>query len=280
MKSLPLPLLMDRGELISLSAPDSPISGTPLISVVMTCYNSMRWLDAAIQSLLTQTWDNFELILVDDGSTDGTRSHITTLARDEPRIRAAWMQHNKGTYAAKNAGIRLARGEVITFADSDDVSSPERLEAQLEMLRAPGLVATTCNYERRTIDDKIVLNRGLAARQALISMMIKRHVINEIGWFDGSVRVAADDEFFERLRAVYGRSAHANVQRSLYIALYREGSLSNDNSKDARIDMRGEELPPARALYKRESASWHAAERSAGLYPYMPYIQNSHPFWE
>jgi len=269
----------ERGIGEPLLALAQALPSMPLISVVITSYNSLQWLDAAIDSILDQTWSNLEILIVDDCSTDGSREHIVHRAGRDARIRPVWMNANSGTYVAKNAGIRLALGDVITFMDSDDLSLPQRLEAQLEALRPPGIVATTSNYERRTPEGITVLNRGLPARQALISLMIKRAVVNDIGWFD-SVRVAADDEYFERLRHVYGRQAHRNVNMSYYIALLREGSLSNAQGSEYLIDLKESgALPPARADYKQRSNAWHKRLATQQQRPYMPLkLSDQRPF--
>lgn len=263
-----------------LLAKEQQITPRPLISVVMTCYNCLPWIDSAIDSILKQTWSNLELLIVDDCSTDGSREHLAKHVSRDSRIRLLWMMRNSGTYAAKNIGIRAARGEIITFMDSDDTSLPDRLAMQLQPLRATDIVATTCNYERRTAQGELVLNRGLPARQALISLMFKRSVVDDIGWFDW-VRYAADDEFFERLRVVYGRPAHINISQTLYLALLRDGSLSNDRSKNDRIDLAADSLPPIRTLYKKSSAAWHESLIASDLRPYMPYDKEErHPFWD
>lgn len=255
-----------------LQALTTPLPTTPLVSVVMTVYNARPWLDAAIQSILGQSWASLELLVVDDCSNDGSREHIRSLARHDSRVRPVWMLGNSGTYLAKNAALRLVRGDVVTFMDSDDTCTPDRLERQLAALREEGIVATTCNYERRTPDGHLVLNRGLPARQALISLMVRRSVLDDVGGFD-AVRHGADDEYFERIRAVYGRPAHRNVDASLYQALVREGSLSNTTGSEYLIDLaQGAELPPSRQHYRNTFLTWHAHCLLNGLHPYLPMI--------
>lgn len=259
-----------------LQALAAPLPATPLVSVVMTAYNALPWLDAAVKSILVQNWSSLELLIVDDGSTDSSRNRIRALAREDARIRPVWMLANGGTYLAKNAALRLVRGDVVTFMDSDDTCTRDRLERQLAALRQDGIVATTCNYERRTPDGQLVLNRGLPARQALISLMVRRGVIDDVGGFD-AVRHGADDEWFERIRAVYGRPAHRNVDAALYQALVREGSLSNTAGSDYLIDLaQSGELPPARAQYRQRFLTWHERLLASGRHPHFP-LQTTEP---
>jgi len=263
----------ERPAHLPLNAPSVSLPIRPLISVIMTAHNAILWIDAAIDSILKQSWESVELIVVDDASIDGTRQRIIEIASQDHRLRPVWMAANGGTYIAKNAGLRLARGEVVTFMDSDDISDSSRLEKQLALLRQEGIVATTCNYERRTPEGSIVLNRGLYARQALISLMIRREVIDEVGGFD-AVRHGADDEYFERIRSVYGRQAHRNVPESLYLALAREGSLSNTQGDTYQINLDEKEgLPPVRQNYKDSFTAWHASFFNKKTTPYVPTTQ-------
>jgi hypothetical protein len=104
--------------------------GTPLVSVVIPAFNQERWIDAAIESVLAQRHPAFEVVVVDDGSTDGTRAR---LERFGPQVRVLG-QGNRGASAARNAGVRAARGELIAFCDADDVQHPERLAVTTAVL--------------------------------------------------------------------------------------------------------------------------------------------------
>jgi len=244
----------------------------------MTIHDSERWLEAAIRSITGQTWTNLQIVLVDDASTDSSVEIIRAAQAIDDRIELIQISANAGTYAAKNAGLAQARGEAITFIDSDDTCNPQRIEKQLAALRAPGIVASTCNYVRHTEQGELVLNQGLRERLALISMMIKREVVDEIGWFD-NVRTSADYEYFQRLRAVYGRQAHANVDEPLYLALYREQSLTTDASRGT--DLRSNEaalLSEPRKQYVDAFSAWHSDVLGRGRRPYMPRHSVNRPF--
>lgn len=258
-----------------LMAKPAAIIASPLVSVVMTCHNTERHVDDAVGSILGQSWKNLELIVVDDASRDGSLGRLQAITALDSRMRIIPLSSNVGTYRAKNIGISAARGSILTFMDSDDTSHPDRIGQQLDMLRRPGIIATTCNYVRHTSCGDVVMNRGLRERRALISLMIKREVIDDIGWFD-SVRTSADDEFFERIRTVYGRDAVAHVDHALYFALSREDSLST--SPDLTVDLAGSgdggpsPLSAVRQAYVQSYRDWHARLGSAGMRPYMPDI--------
>ena len=103
----------------------------PTVSVVMTTYNCVKYLEHAVRSLQSQTLTNWELIVVDDRSTDGTDAQLRALAEEDDRIVYLHNRHNVGCYAAKNTAIAYARGTWLTFHDADDHSMSERLEKQL-----------------------------------------------------------------------------------------------------------------------------------------------------
>ncbi len=102
-------------------------NGLPLVSVVIPAYNNAAYIDSAIESVLNQTYTNYEIIVVDDGSTDNTRQLL------EPYLnRAKYIyQENQGAAKARNRGIEVARGEFIAFLDADDFFLPEKLAAQV-----------------------------------------------------------------------------------------------------------------------------------------------------
>lgn len=102
-------------------------SPNPLVSVIIPAYNAARYLGEALDSVRAQSYDNFEIIVVDDGSTDETGA----VAQSRSEVRYRWQQ-NAGTGAARNEGVEMARGELLAFLDSDDVWSPDKLAKQVE----------------------------------------------------------------------------------------------------------------------------------------------------
>lgn len=113
------------------------MSARPLVSVIIPTYNRAGFVTDAVESALAQTAQNLEVIVVDDGSTDGTRE---ALARYDGRIRAVYQEHANGN-TARNRGVTLARGRYVAFLDSDDLWLPEKLEAQLAYLAAHPRIA-------------------------------------------------------------------------------------------------------------------------------------------
>lgn len=104
----------------------------PRITVLMPVYNGERFLGEAVRSILGQTWDDFELLLIDDGSSDNSPAIMASFT--DPRIRIIRHTTNKGLVASLNAGLESARGEFVARMDADDVSLPQRLARQMTFM--------------------------------------------------------------------------------------------------------------------------------------------------
>ncbi|MFK8046615.1 MAG: glycosyltransferase family 2 protein [Crocinitomicaceae bacterium] len=115
---------------------------TPTISVILPAYNAERFIDDAIQSILNQTFSDFELIIINDGSTDQTLAKITKFS--DPRITVLQHQSNLGIVASLNKGLSVCQGEFIARMDADDISLPRRFDIQLDYFRMNNAVDIVC----------------------------------------------------------------------------------------------------------------------------------------
>lgn len=114
----------------------STAAGVDLVSIVTPMYNAQRYILAAINSVLAQTYRNWELLVVDDGSTDRSSSIVEKVARKDARIKLIKQARNAGVALARNAAIRLARGRYIAFLDSDDIWHRQKLEKHIAFMKA------------------------------------------------------------------------------------------------------------------------------------------------
>ena len=105
---------------------------TDRFSMIVTVYNTEAYLPRCVRSVLDQTYPGFELLLIDDGSQDGSREVCQSLCREDSRVRLLSRPH-QGVSAARNAGLEAARGTYVFFLDSDDAMHPRLLEALLEL---------------------------------------------------------------------------------------------------------------------------------------------------
>jgi GT2 family glycosyltransferase len=183
----------------------------------MSVHNEERYVSKAIRSILEQTFDDFEFIIIDDDSTDGTTEILSNYQQKDARIRVLRHQSKKGLAQSLNEGIRIAQGRYIARMDADDISLPTRLEKQvafLDMHPEVGLVGTLC-YE---VDENDVIVRRWSlpsstsdVRKALLdlnplvhtSVMIRKEVFAEIGYYDETLQYSQDYELWLRIARKY-----------------------------------------------------------------------------
>lgn len=106
-----------------------------MISIIMPAYNSARYISASIASVQAQTWKNWELIIIDDCSTDKTSEIVTSFVVSDPRVRQIKNNENSGVAQSRNIGIANASGDWIAFLDSDDCWTPDKLSQQMNFAR-------------------------------------------------------------------------------------------------------------------------------------------------
>jgi len=190
----------------------------PRVSTIIPTYNRAALVCAAIDSVRRQTYRNVEIVVVDDGSTDDTQARLRAYGSSIQLI----TQDNAGPAVARNRGIEGARGEIITFLDSDDTWRPTKLERQVRLLEQAGDAVTTCicntemvfpdGHKTTTFQysniapscaEGIWLNVAevLASRFLLFTQAaaVRRKVIEKVGGFDESLRFLEDYEFPLRL---------------------------------------------------------------------------------
>lgn len=180
---------------------------TPLISVIMPVYNRETLVARAVESVFAQTYRHWELLVVDDGSTDRTLSVLESFGSRITRL----SQPHAGDYRARNLALQHARGDFVAFIDSDDVWYPRRLEAQMPLFEKStvGLVfgdAVLVDYHsepprrrRRTFFDNAPPARGRAPRQFAVcnfvplgSVLARRRCFDELGGFSITAPLVAD----------------------------------------------------------------------------------------
>jgi len=119
-----------------------------LVSIIMPAHNSQGSLGESVQSVLFQSYSDWELLLVDDASTDGTLALAQRLASEDSRVRVLALEQNVGVAEARNRGISAARGQYLTFLDSDDLWLPDKLQIQIDFMRSTGAGFSFAQYRR------------------------------------------------------------------------------------------------------------------------------------
>lgn len=122
------------------------MSELPLVSVIMPAYNSVGFIDQAIRSIQDQIYKNWELIIVDDASTDGTVPLVKNVMSQDKKIQLLQNRENLGAGVARNQGIRAAKGRYISFLDADDLWVPQKLQIQVRFMRENDLGMSYSSY--------------------------------------------------------------------------------------------------------------------------------------
>lgn len=150
----------------------------PAVSVVMPVYNTAAFLEQAVNSVRAQTCPDWELILIDDGSTDESAAIAAEFSRVDPRIRLIRNEKNIGVAETRNRGIREARGDWIALLDSDDCWAPEKLEKQLALTEETGADILYCSYAMIRDDGEIFGRPFLVPDSTSLEEMLVSSVIS------------------------------------------------------------------------------------------------------
>ncbi len=223
------------------------MSHQPKVSVILPVYNRAGLVSRAIDSVLAQTCDEFELIVIDDASDDGTLEIVQSYEAD-PRVRVFQNGHNLGPSGSRNRGVGVSRAPYIAFQDSDDRWLPEKLSRQISVLeKSPAVSACYCGAlyyapgqcyyipsresEGQRLGDlstEILFGNPTTPQ----TLLVRRDALVGIGLFDESLTINEDWDLVIRLAQ---KAQFAFVDEPLAIIYRTGGSVSSDSLKDAQF---------------------------------------------
>lgn len=217
---------------------------TPLISVILPTYNRLEFLPETVESILNQSLSDFELIIINDGSTDGTEQWVNE--QTDPRIQYISYPKNQGVSFARNKGLDIARGKYIAFADSDDINDPKRFEEQVALLESDEGLAVCGSYieffglknRKRIYHQKFLSYKILAIFEIPFhfpaSMVRRSFLEKENIRFRPEIR-SADDYYF--LMKIVTKGGRAEViQKYLYKYRWHESSISLGKTEEQKMN--------------------------------------------
>ncbi len=225
---------------------------SPLVSIIIPCYNSAHFIGTALDSALAQTSATVEILVVNDGSTDNFQAVIAPY-RADPRVKII-SQENRGLPAARNRGIRESHGEYLKFLDADDWLAPHALSKQLAAFqRNPALGLVYCDFTRvnsagETVDDYSVANaRHILDGDILLSLLlggyftphtalVPRHALERAGVFDETLGGMADLELWMRL-ACENFAAQFIPEKLVFYRLH-DSNMSKDHAHMRAMHLR------------------------------------------
>jgi glycosyltransferase involved in cell wall biosynthesis len=241
----------------------------PLVSAIIPVLNGERFLAAAVASIRRQRYPRIEVIVVDDGSTDGTVAVASSLG-DGVRCVS---QANAGPPAARNRGLELARGNLIAFLDADDLWSEDKLEVQAgRMLADPevdAVMGTTQIFLRSAaMDDATTLGEPAGPPALLLSLgsaLFRREVFDRVGRFDVSQRMDDDVDWF--LRALEAGVRVLPLRNVVQYYRRHDRNITNAREEDRRFYL----IALKKSLDRRRSAPGQAAS----AFPAWPETQGA-----
>lgn len=244
----------------NLCAPDADRGAAkgPRVSVIVPVYNAQATIGLALDSLVEQTWPDVEIVVVDDCSRDGTWDIVRGYAEAHAIVVAVRQDVNQGAYAARNRGLELATGDLITTHDADDWSHPQKIEAQARRMTAdPTMRASRSHWVRAT--DGLQFVSLWRSGERLIhpcwpSFMFTREVADRLGAWD-RVRAQADSEFIDRTLVIFGDSALSDVEPDVPLAFSLVSDVSLTGSSTTSISTVSFGL---RKDYREAAIWWHA----------------------
>lgn len=236
---------------VRVEAADLSVTHGPMVSVILTTYKPDREdvLQSA-RSILGQTWQQLELLVVDDASPPEYSVVLREVEELDSRVRVLRMSENGGTYIARNAGIAEARGEFVTGQDADDWSHPQRIEVQaMDLLESPEVPGNQV-YTVNMTEDLVRIRTGYSPFiPSAPTLMVRTSIMRELGGYLPA-RKAADNELRDRVGAYTGTKIHL-IKLPLIFMRILPGSLS-------RADFRAGWQHPARRAFWSAYKTWHS----------------------
>jgi glycosyltransferase involved in cell wall biosynthesis len=217
----------------------------PIVSVIMSVYNDEKYVSLAIDSILKQSFEDFEFIIINDGSTDRTLEILKEYEQKDSRI-VLINQENKGLTKSLNIGIKKAKGKYIARMDSDDISHPQRFEKQIEFLennKEYALIGTNIekidefgkhiefNTTKYTNEE---IQKTLSTRNCFAhgSVMINRTLIKDELYYDENFKYAQDYRLWAKIAKTF---KVANLEEPLYSLRLHEKSISKEKIEQQSI---------------------------------------------
>lgn len=240
----------------------------PLVTVIMPAHNAASTIELAVNSLLNQSWQNLQIIIVDDASTDTTLHKAKAIAQHDPRVEVLSNPISVGAYVSRNHGVLHSRGQWLTVHDADVWAFPDRIEQQVSAFGDAKVVACTGGMLRMNSQGQIThsspgwgtTDDGYQRWCNASLMVLTKYFQIELGAWD-SVRIGGDAELIERLKVLGVKRTH--LKRPLMLCLDQEDGLTN-HAEWGFLDEIAR-VKKVRSDYKKAYQKWHQTTGSKKL---------------
>ncbi len=259
-----------------------PVTEGPKVSVIMPTFDCEDTIRYSVASILNQSWQNLELIAVDDCSTDSTYDILCEISQKDSRLVVLRQKMNGGPYVAKNRALAIASGKYVTGHDADDIALPDRIAAQMQpILDDPHCLAsigymTRLNEEARFSWPTKVGSYSYngVCRLASISLLINRDVLEfELGYWD-TVRFGADSELIARATELLGERL-VKLETLTMLCLDGAAGLTGHAQHGISVETG---MSPVRIEYRDAWLSWHRDTKPEDRYLPFPHHGESRFF--
>lgn len=250
---------LDRLFVPSVSSSQEKFKNAPLVSVIVPTHNGSELIDTALRSLQEQTWENIEILVVDDCSNEHHVQRLRELCSLYGNVKLFELDQNRGAYVARNYALQYASGEFLTVHDDDDWSHPEKIQRQVvHLLKSPQAVANMSMHSRVTEELRFIRvnNNTKFVQPNYSSIMVRRSALKEIGVWD-TVNRGADAEFRDRINSIYGTRVEVVGNVPMSFTRTRIGSLTHGELDRGYIE-------PARLVYLESYTRAHQLGIYAG----------------
>ena len=187
-----------------------------LVSIITPSYNSAKFIKECVESVLAQTYTNWEMLIVDDCSQDNSKEKIVVLCENDERIKIISLDKNIGSAGTRNVAIQKAKGKYIAFLDSDDLWEPQKLEKQLLFMSKNNIAFSYTTYQTISEDGSIDINIIKAPKQMTYHSYLKNTII-------GCLTVVIDREKISDIEMPNIRSSH---DMALWLLIMKRGFVA------------------------------------------------------
>ena len=227
------------------------MNNNPLISIIIPVYNTKKYLRDCIESVFSQTYRNLEIILIDDGSTDGSGQLVDDYAKSDRRVKVIH-QKNQGLSGARNTGLKHVTGKYVTFIDSDDRIEPDMIKGLLDALKESGANIAMCSFKEKYPNGRTKSFNNHHHRQVFAPASALTNMLQEKGFMVSTTMKLYPSEFFKDIEFPTGK-LHEDVgttyklimkadkivfiPNEYYIYVHHSNSIINQSFDDRKLDL-------------------------------------------
>lgn len=227
------------------------MNSNPLISIIIPVYNAKKYIQDCIESVFSQTYHNLEIVLVDDGSTDGSEQLVDDYAKSDQRFKT-FHQHNQGLSSARNTGLKHTTGQYVTFIDSDDRIEPNMIKGLLGALKESSADIAACSFKELYPNGKTKNFSHHHPKQVFTPESALANMLQEKGFMVSTTMKLYPTKFFKDVRfpvnklhedvgTTYKLIMKADkivfIPNEYYIYVHRDNSIINQTFDDRKLDL-------------------------------------------